>query len=148
MIDHSQELVNLKAAGGLVVFEKSILLLRNRYGAWVLPKGRVEPGETEEIAAIREVKEETGVEAQILRPIGTTSYFYKDHNQRMYCKNVSWFLMTALRPELVLSRREGFYEAIYAPLAEALVLLTYESDISLLTQLFNEEVIHKEDVFT
>ena len=51
------------SAGGVVLVGNAILLLKKYNGDWVLPKGKVEPGETHEETALREVKEETGVKA-------------------------------------------------------------------------------------
>ena len=62
------------SCGGVVIFRGKILLLyknfRNRYEGWVLPKGTVETGESFEQTALREVKEETGVEAHINEYVG------------------------------------------------------------------------------
>ena len=45
-----------------------------RQGLWVLPKGHIEPGETAEAAAVREVEEEAGVRAAIVAPAGESEY--------------------------------------------------------------------------
>ncbi len=55
-----------KAAGGLVYNKKNEVLFIFRNGKWDLPKGGLEKGETNEIAAIREVKEETGIDNLII----------------------------------------------------------------------------------
>lgn len=56
-------------AGGVVFNAKrEVLLLRDRMGFWVFPKGHPEPGESLEEAAVREVWEETGVRAEVLLP--------------------------------------------------------------------------------
>ena len=59
-------MIEATSCGGVVIFRGKILLLyknyRNRYEGWVLPKGTVEPGEEYKDTAIREVKEETGLE--------------------------------------------------------------------------------------
>jgi 8-oxo-dGTP pyrophosphatase MutT (NUDIX family) len=47
---------------------------RRRDDQWVLPKGHVEPGESLEETAVREVREETGVDAAVVAPLGTVEY--------------------------------------------------------------------------
>ena len=68
------------SCGGVVIYRNKILLLyknfRNRYEGWVLPKGTVEPGETHEETALREVKEETGVSAKINEYVGKSEYTF------------------------------------------------------------------------
>ncbi|MBD2866003.1 NUDIX domain-containing protein [Paenibacillus oceani] len=65
------------AAGGLIVRNHNVLLVKTTYGAnrglWMIPGGLVEPGETFEMAAIREVYEETGITAQPRRLIAVRS---------------------------------------------------------------------------
>ena len=67
-------------AGGVVVRtigghrEYLIVEAARSPGVWVLPKGHIEPGETQEAAAIREVEEETGVRAAIVAPAGDSEY--------------------------------------------------------------------------
>ena len=57
-----------------------------------LPKGIVEPGETPEQAAVREVSEETGLEAEVVAPLSTVSYDY-DEDGTVVSKRVHFFLM-------------------------------------------------------
>ena len=68
------------SCGGVVIFRGKILVLyknyRNRYDGWVLPKGTVEAGESFEDTAIREIMEESGVEAVIRGYIGDTNYTF------------------------------------------------------------------------
>ena len=66
------------SAGGVVVFGNTILLLRKFNGDWVLPKGRVEKDEDTRVTAIREVLEESGVKAEIIKYIGMVHYTYKN----------------------------------------------------------------------
>lgn len=54
--------VCIEAAGGIIFNSKNELLLIHRRGFWDLPKGKIEEGESVEEAAIREVKEETGIQ--------------------------------------------------------------------------------------
>ena len=55
------------SAGGVVINKGKVALLKKFRGDWVLPKGRIEAGETQEEAALREVKEEVGINAEIIK---------------------------------------------------------------------------------
>lgn len=69
---------------------------RNRAGRleWCLPKGHIEQGESPEQAAVREVAEETGILADVLRPIGVIDYWFTGDDRRVH-KVVHHFLMEA-----------------------------------------------------
>ena len=56
--------------------EREYLLVeaRSSRGVWVLPKGHIEPGETPEMAAVREVEEEAGVRAEVVARAGESEY--------------------------------------------------------------------------
>lgn len=59
----------------------------------MLPKGWIDEGESLEETAIREVREETGVEAEIIQKIGTEKYFFKHPERGNILKFVTFFLM-------------------------------------------------------
>ena len=90
------------SAGGVVyrrdddTVEVVLAARRTRRGdlAWGLAKGGIEPDESAEQAAVREVREETGIEAQIERSLGETKYFYVWEEVRIR-KTVHFFLMRA-----------------------------------------------------
>jgi 8-oxo-dGTP pyrophosphatase MutT (NUDIX family) len=90
------------SAGGVVYRESGdgaevcLAARRTRRGelAWGLPKGAVEPEETPEEAAVREVLEETGLQAEIEHDLGTIRYFYIWEGVRIR-KQVRFFLMRA-----------------------------------------------------
>jgi len=102
---------------------------RPAYDDWTLPKGKVDPGETEEEAALREVEEETGVVCQLGRPLGTTSYVDRKGRPKV----VHYWLMRA-GPGTFVPHNE-IDEVRWLPIAEALELLTYERDRTLLASL-------------
>lgn len=89
------------SAGG-VVFRKiadrtEVLLIHDRFGRMTLPKGHLEEGETETEAAVREVREETGIEARIVGdPLGVISYQFESHGKGLVTKRVTYFLMEAV----------------------------------------------------
>lgn len=71
---------------------------RNRL-LWSLPKGHIEEGETAEQTAIREVEEETGVSAKVLRPLGDIDYWFVAEGKRIH-KTVHHFLLEWISGEL------------------------------------------------
>lgn len=75
-------------AGGVIFHRDGVILRRANDGAFVFPKGHVEAGESLEEAAVREAREETGVNARVVAPLGTHLFPFK---QKM--RHVTWFLM-------------------------------------------------------
>lgn len=77
------------SAGGIVYKrqkgEVKILLIKDSYGRWALPKGKIEKKEKPEEAALREIKEETGIGAlKIKEGLGQIRYFYQLEGQRFF----------------------------------------------------------------
>ena len=66
---------------------------------WSLPKGHVEAGETPELAAVREVEEETGIRGSVLAPLGTIDFWFVADKKRVH-KTVHHFLLEAQGGEL------------------------------------------------
>jgi len=64
-----------------------------------LPKGLVDPGETPEQTAVREVKEETGITGEVVRALGSIDYWFVAENRRVH-KTVHHYLLVALSGEL------------------------------------------------
>lgn len=82
------------AAGGLVIFNNSILAIE-RNGRPDLPKGHIEKNESPELAAIREVNEETSINnLKIIKQLPSTYHCYL-LNDQWTMKKTSWFLMTS-----------------------------------------------------
>lgn len=82
-----------EAAGGLVCKDnKQLWIFRN--GKWDLPKGHIEDDETTEEAAVREVQEECGIEAEITKQLPITYHIYPYHGSEII-KKTHWFEMTS-----------------------------------------------------
>jgi 8-oxo-dGTP pyrophosphatase MutT (NUDIX family) len=101
---------------------------RTRRGdlAWGLPKGLVEPDETREQTAVREVREETGLEADVEAPLGEIRYFYVWEGVRVR-KEVHFFLMRATGGDV--SQHDHEMEDVrWFPLSIALRRATYKGE--------------------
>ena len=67
--------MTVRAAGGIVTRDGEVLLVhRPKYDDWTFPKGKLDAGETDEQAAVREVEEETGLRCSLGRELPSTSY--------------------------------------------------------------------------
>ncbi|MFL5943303.1 MAG: NUDIX hydrolase [Gaiellaceae bacterium] len=97
-------------------------------GVWALPKGNVDPGESPAETAVREVHEETGVEARLVEKLGDVRYVYTRRGGERIFKVVSFFLLRAGRGrigEIDESMRIEVAEARWLPLEDAPRLLAY-----------------------
>jgi 8-oxo-dGTP pyrophosphatase MutT (NUDIX family) len=123
------------SAGGVVYrrrdggVEVILASRRTRRGdiAWGLAKGGIEPDETTEDAAVREVREETGLEARIERSLGQTRYFYVWEDVRIR-KTVHFFLMRATGEGSVNDRDDEMEEVRWFPLDRALKRAAYRGE--------------------
>ncbi|TFZ40402.1 NUDIX hydrolase [Soehngenia longivitae] len=125
--------MNEVSSGGIVFFGNSILLLKKYNGDWVLPKGRIEHGETKEEAALREVYEEAGVKGEIVSYIGQAQYEFRNlrHNEQVY-KTVHWFLMKANNTHCQPQREEGFISASFVHIDKAVKIVKYEDELKII----------------
>jgi 8-oxo-dGTP pyrophosphatase MutT (NUDIX family) len=101
-----------------------------RPGVWALPKGLVDPGESPAETAVREVREETGVEGRLVEKLGDVKYIYTRDGERIF-KIVSFFLLRAGRGrigEIEEAMRIEVAEARWLPLEEAPALLFYRGE--------------------
>jgi 8-oxo-dGTP pyrophosphatase MutT (NUDIX family) len=82
------------SAGGLVVRSNEVLLISTAGGRrWQLPKGHLEPGEQPAEAAVREVREETGVTGRVVAPLPGIDYAFVERGLRRIQKHVDYFLL-------------------------------------------------------
>lgn len=124
----------VKAAGGVVCREGSsgeteiVVVHRPAYDDWTLPKGKVDPDETPEECALREVKEETGFRCELVRPLGCTAYVDRRGRNKVAC----YWVMEVVNGKF---RAGGEVDRMsWLPVAEAVKRLTYERDKALIAQ--------------
>jgi 8-oxo-dGTP diphosphatase len=120
------------SAGGIVYKKEDnrvsvALIYREFHTDWTLPKGHIEPNETPQQAAIREVREETGLEATIVQLIGETDYSFRAQDNIIVHKRVSYFLMEYVRDHETYEKDE-VDEIRWVPIDEATKLLTFVKD--------------------
>jgi 8-oxo-dGTP pyrophosphatase MutT (NUDIX family) len=121
--------VLIRAARGRNVFA-AIRPQGRPEGLWALPKGLIGPGETAEAAALREVREETGVEGRAVEKLGDVRYVYTWDGERVF-KVVSFFLLRAGRGRIGAISEEmrvEVAEARWLPLEQGPKLLAYKGE--------------------
>ena len=97
---------------------------------WQLPKGIVDPGETPEITAVREVREEAGVETELLQLIETIEYWYQrvlDGQRIRYHKFVHFYLLE-YRSGDVADHDHEIETARWVSFEQALAMLAFKSE--------------------
>lgn len=100
----------LEAAGGYVENDKGELLVFYRRGSWDMPKGKIDPGETPEQAAVREVQEETGLlNLDLGEFIAHTYHTYEQKGERIL-KKTWWYRMQTTDTQLVPQTEEDIEE--------------------------------------
>jgi 8-oxo-dGTP diphosphatase len=123
------------AAGG-VVWRRSaggelevVLVHRPRYDDWSWPKGKLDPGESDEEAARREVFEETTLRVELGPELVSTTYLDKSGKH----KRVRYWAMTVASGEPAAANEVD--EAVWVTAGEAASRLTYERDLTVLDSL-------------
>ena len=120
-------------AGGVVFCDDKVFLLRNEKGEWVFPKGVVRNGDLINDVALRRVKVEAGISAEIISTAGHTSYeFFSVTRQKPVCNKITWFIMKSLSEDYKINKEEQFTDGGYFDLDKAMQLLTYSQDRALL----------------
>lgn len=122
----------MRAAGGVVSRSvdgrvEVLLVHRPAYDDWTLPKGKADPGESDEACALREVEEETGFRCAITGEVGITRY----EDPRGRVKVVRYFAMEPTGGSVLLEHEVD--DVRWVELRRASDQLTYERDRQLLS---------------
>ena len=121
-------------AGGVVFFEDSVFLLLNDKNEWVLPKGVIRGSALSHETALARVKDEGGLEPEILTTAGETNYeFYSITRRQPVCNRITWYIMRAPDDRMRIAFEQGFRDGGYFPVAEAVKKITYSQDRSLVS---------------
>lgn len=127
----------LRSAGG-VIFRGSddqvevALIATKKKTVWTLPKGIIDKAESAEMAAVREIKEETGLSGEIIDRLGEKSYWFYLKDENAKCKKtVTYFLLKYISGDTANYSWE-VDEARWFPIGEASALLAYKSDKDIL----------------
>jgi uncharacterized protein involved in tolerance to divalent cations/8-oxo-dGTP pyrophosphatase MutT (NUDIX family) len=142
---HRGELRTVKevSAGGVIYrknggeIEIALIHVRNRWG---LPKGHVEEGESIEATALREVREETGLEGKVVRKLGDIRYSYRDKTKkggpvRIY-KRVYFFLLQYTKGDVQAQDHE-VDETRWFPIEEAIKNLKFATERTMVHRAWN-----------
>lgn len=128
-------MIEAVSCGGVVIYRGKILTLyksyKSRYDGWVLPKGTVEAGEDYKDTALREVAEETGVHASIIKYVGKSQYTFSIPGDIVE-KQVHWYLMMANSYYSKPQREEYFVDSGYYKFHEAYHLLKFSNERQIL----------------
>ena len=128
-------MIEAVSCGGVVIYRGKILTLyksyKSRYDGWVLPKGTVEAGEEDKDTALREVAEETGVHASIIKYVGKSQYTFSIPGDIVE-KQVHWYLMMANSYYSKPQREEYFVDSGYYKFHEAYHLLKFSNERQIL----------------
>jgi len=124
------------SAGGIVVKgEKEnlqVLLIKDRFGHWTWPKGHIEKDETSPQAALREIREETGLKKlEIIKEIGRQEYWFTQDEKKIF-KTVYVFIIRALEEEELKIQTSEIHTAKWYPPQDALNTIEYEGSRQLL----------------
>ena len=124
--------MRVEAAGGVVVRDggsgtEVCVVHRPRYDDWTFPKGKLDPGESFEDAALREVEEETGLRCTLESELPSTEY--RDHKDR---EKIVRYWQMEMDEDPGFTPNDEVDELRWLPMDEARKLLTYERDGELL----------------
>lgn len=134
-------MIEATSCGGVVIYRGKILLLykniHNKYEGWVLPKGTVEEGEQFEDTALREVLEESGAHATIIKYIGKSTYNFNVPGNEVN-KSVHWYLMMGESYYSKPQKEEFFCDSGFYKYHEAYHLLKFPNEKEILEKAYSE----------
>jgi 8-oxo-dGTP pyrophosphatase MutT (NUDIX family) len=129
-----QKTLRAESSGGVVYRGEPsaievVLVGRVESGTWALPKGTPHAGESRETTALRETREETGLDVRILEPIDSITYWFALRHARI-CKTVYYYLMVMTGGDT--SRHDPEYDRVaWFPVEQALAVMSYPNEVEI-----------------
>lgn len=131
----------IEAAGGIVINAEGNYLFIQRLGYWDLPKGKIDPGETIENAALREVEEECGIDGLTITTSAGQTFHTYEHKGWDVLKVTHWFIMrSSFNGTLVPQTEEGITEVRWLDKAEIEQIVLPKTYISI-AELVRREIV-------
>lgn len=134
------------SSGGVVVDKNKVLVIKTKNlkneTVFTFPKGHIEKGEKPETAALREVKEETGIIAEIICKVDDVEYWFMNKGEKIH-KRVNWFLMKP--KEILNTKSDEIDEVIWFDINEVDKILSYNSDKKLVEKV--KKIIKEKKLF-
>ena len=130
------------SAGGVLFKEvdgkfQVIIYSRNNSSQWCLPKGKIEQGETKEAAAVREIKEETGLDGEVVKHLKDIYYSYVDKKRKVLLnKTVHYFLVKYTKGQIN-TDDAGVEDVIWIDIKEAINRMTFDNEKQTLQRALN-----------
>jgi diadenosine hexaphosphate hydrolase (ATP-forming) len=126
-----------EGAGGVVIDGGGrVLLIRQRSGPWVFPKGHLDPGEDHLSTALREVEEEAGIDASCPEP--DRRWFTRYVNDRGEPRRITWFRLEAPAGATPAMRERQFPEGAFLAPRDAAERLSFDEDRALLARVLSD----------
>ena len=128
----------LRLAGAVVYSEHDgvmyLALVHDIFGHWTLSKGKIEEGETVEVGAVRELKEEMGLDVVIEAELGMNEYVASNPELGKVRKQVHYFLASSPYSDITLEQKGGLDDARWFKVADILELNFYEDILPIVTK--------------
>jgi N utilization substance protein B len=127
-----------RLAGAVVYAEQDgnmyLALVHDIFGHWTLSKGKIEENETVEVGAVRELKEETGLDVTIEAELGKNEYIASHPELGKVRKQVHYFLASSPYTDITLEQKGGLDDARWFKVADILELNFYEDILPIVTK--------------
>ncbi len=127
-----------RLAGAVVYAEEGgmmyLALVHDIFGHWTLSKGKIEENESVEAGAVRELKEELGLDVAIEAPLGMNEYVASHPEKGKVRKQVHYFLASAPYTDIVLEQKGGLDDGRWFKVADILELNFYEDILPIVTK--------------